>query len=61
MTPVTPQIVYPFTEVVEPTETTEPEADLPNPPSSSFLIVVLILASFIGAGVAVWLIRDPKS
>lgn len=28
-------------------------------PSSRILVVILILAAFVGAGVAVWLIRDP--
>ncbi len=28
--------------------------------SSRFLVVILIIASFVGAGVAVWLIRDPN-
>lgn len=31
-----------------------------KPVSSQFLVVLLIIASFVGAGVAVWLIRDPK-
>lgn len=30
-----------------------------NPASSRMLVVVLIAAAFIGAGMAVWLIRDP--
>lgn len=31
-----------------------------KPLSSQFLIVLLIIAAFVGAGVAVWLIRDPN-
>lgn len=35
-------------------------ADTVNEPSSRILVVILILAAFVGAGVAVWLIRDPN-
>ncbi|MCC6261496.1 MAG: LysM peptidoglycan-binding domain-containing protein [Anaerolineales bacterium] len=59
--PATPQMIFPFTAVVEPTETQEVEPSASAPISSNFLVVVLILAAFVGAGVAVWLIRDPKS
>lgn len=46
-----------FTQVPEATE----EADLPaKPVSSQVIVVVLILAAFVGAGMAVWLIRDPN-
>lgn len=31
-----------------------------KPASSQFLVVLLIVAAFVGAGVAVWLIRDPN-
>ncbi|MDO8754581.1 MAG: CAP domain-containing protein [Anaerolineales bacterium] len=31
-----------------------------KPVSSQLLVVLLIIASFVGAGVAVWLIRDPN-
>ena len=40
------------------TATAESSSDS-NPASSRILVVVLIVAAFIGAGVAVWLIRDP--
>ena len=40
------------------TATAESSSDS-NPASSRILVVVLIIAAFIGAGVAVWLIRDP--
>jgi len=35
------------------------EAESSRAPSSRLLVVILILAAFIGAGMAVWLIRDP--
>ncbi len=35
------------------------ESSSSKPASSQILVVVLIIAAFIGAGVAVWLIRDP--
>jgi len=44
--------VTPTVEVVE-------ESSPPRPASSRALIVVLIVAAFVGAGMAVWLIRDP--
>lgn len=43
--------VTPTEEIVEETNS--------KPASSKVLIVVLIVASFVGAGMAVWLIRDP--
>ncbi|MCC7119819.1 MAG: LysM peptidoglycan-binding domain-containing protein [Anaerolineales bacterium] len=61
--PATPQMVFPFTAVVAPTETqiAPTPATAPAPVSSKLLVIVLIVAAVIGAGVAVWLIRDPKS
>lgn len=41
------------------TETQTVEPSTSKPASSQFLVVLLILAAFVGAGVAVWLIRDP--
>lgn len=41
-----------------PTEAKDPAAPS-KPASSRVFIVVLIVASFVGAGMAVWLIRDP--
>lgn len=38
---------------------TEAQTTSSKPASSRVLIVVLIFASFVGAGMAVWLIRDP--
>jgi len=52
-----PTIAFP------PTTTPESAGDeaASNPASSRMLVVILIIAAFIGAGMAVWLIRDPKS
>ncbi len=36
------------------------ETSSPAPASSRFLVIVLIIAAFVGAGMAVWLIRDPN-
>lgn len=38
----------------------EAESESASPVSSRILIVVLIIAAFVGAGMAVWLIRDPN-
>lgn len=41
---------------------TQAEADpAPKAASSRIFIIVLIVAAFVGAGMAVWLIRDPSS
>lgn len=37
------------------------EQSTSSPASSRILVVVLIIAAFVGAGMAVWLIRDPHS
>jgi LysM repeat protein len=37
------------------------ERSASSPASSRVLVVVLIIAAFVGAGMAVWLIRDPNS
>lgn len=42
-----------------PTPTETKETTSPQPASSRILVVVLIIAAFVGAGMAVWLIRDP--
>lgn len=60
--PPTPEIVFPFTAVVAPTQTQVTEntpADSGN--SSRLWIVLLIFAALIGGAMAVWLIRDPKA
>lgn len=47
----------------EQTNASEPdssESSSSEPASSRILIIVLIVAAFVGAGMAVWLIRDPK-
>lgn len=38
---------------------TETPAETSRPTSSRVLVVILIVAAFVGAGMAVWLIRDP--
>ncbi|NOH04187.1 MAG: LysM peptidoglycan-binding domain-containing protein [Chloroflexi bacterium] len=43
-----------------PTATEEAGSEPSRPISSQILVVVLIVAAFVGAGMAVWLIRDPK-
>lgn len=45
---------------VAPTAMEEAESESASPVSSRILIVVLIIAAFVGAGMAVWLIRDPN-
>jgi hypothetical protein len=43
--------------------TATPAEQLPSTPkanSSKLLVGILIIAAFVGAGVAVWLIRDPN-
>jgi len=65
---------FPATVIIEPTITLEStaapvqitptldstqEADSSPQPSSRLLVVILIIAAFVGAGMAVWLIRDP--
>jgi len=40
-------------------ETAEEPSTSSKPASSRLLIVILIVAAFVGAGMAVWLIRDP--
>ncbi len=45
------------TPAIAETQLVEPSTS--KPVSSQLLVVLLILAAFIGAGVAVWLIRDP--
>ena len=41
-------------------ESPSSESSLSEPSSSRILIIVLIVAAFVGAGMAVWLIRDPS-
>ncbi len=55
-----PTIAFPQTATLEGTQN-ETNGFGSNPPSSRLLVVVLIIAAFIGAGMAVWLIRDPQS
>jgi uncharacterized protein YkwD/LysM repeat protein len=52
----------PTPALVEPTPTVGSSAASPsNTGSSRVLVVILIVAAFVGAGIAVWLIRDPGS
>lgn len=58
----TPQIVFPFTAVASATQPLTIENNASNSGGSSrLLVILLIVASFIGGGMAVWLIRDPKA
>jgi len=43
-----------------PTSTPVEEEPAAKPVSSQIIVVILILAAFVGAGMAVWLIRDPN-
>ena len=45
---------------LSPTPVEEERTGSSEPASSRILIIVLIVAAFVGAGMAVWLIRDPK-
>lgn len=66
--PSTPTVA-PAATMALPTVTHAPAATLTTTPattaasasSSKLLVGLLIVAAFVGAGVAVWLIRDPKS
>jgi LysM repeat protein len=61
-TPAAPSLSYPTALMLSPTAITQVEEDAPAsaPASSKLLIGILIIAAFVGGGVAVWLIRDPK-
>jgi uncharacterized protein YkwD/LysM repeat protein len=63
ITPATPSISFPTalaaTSTATPVETEE-ESPASKPSSSKLLIGLLIIAAFVGGGVAVWLIRDPN-
>ena len=61
VTPATPSISYPTALVATSTATTPvEEAPASNPASSRLLVGILIIAAFVGGGIAVWLIRDPN-
>jgi len=61
ITPVTPSISFPTALVPSPTTTLTQDVPAPSKPTSSKLLIgLLIIASFVGGGVAVWLIRDPN-
>lgn len=57
----TPTISLPTATIISATTTPAIQPSLPNARSSTMLAGILIVAAFVGAGVAVWLIRDPKS
>ncbi len=57
----TSAITSPTNIVSTPTvEVQDEEPPSSKPASSQILVVILIIAAFVGAGVAVWLIRDPN-
>jgi LysM repeat protein len=58
--PVTPQIVFPFTAVASPPQAAHDPSTNSNGPSR-LLVILLIVGSFVGGGMAIWLIRDPKT
>ena len=59
-TPVTPSIIFPTSLTSSPAATPLGETPVTNPPSSKLLVGLLIVAAFVGGGLAVWLIRDPN-
>jgi LysM repeat protein len=52
-----PTIAFPPTSTIASSQ----DGTYSGQPPSNLLVVVLILAAFVGAGMAVWLIRDPRS
>jgi LysM repeat protein len=63
ITPTTaPPLSYPTALVSSPNATQTEDVRVPSSPASSKLLVgILIIAAFVGGGIAVWLIRDPSS
>lgn len=61
-TPPIPSILFPTELIPSPAiaSTKEIEAPQSNSDSSKLLVGILIIAAFVGGGVAVWLIRDPN-
>lgn len=57
----TPTAALSATSIPVQVSTTPELADSGQPASSRMLVVALIIAAFVGAGMAVWLIRDPNS
>lgn len=55
----TPLLQSEFLFTTTPTQNTEPP--ISNQTDSRLLVILLIVAAFVGAGMAVWLIRDPNS
>ncbi len=63
LAPITPPSAVASPTVLAQTSTLEAQGEekpASKPNSSQLLVVVLIIAAIIGAGVAVWLIRDPN-
>ena len=62
ITHATPSISFPSTLTPSPTATPVEFEETPasNSGSSKLLVGILIIAAFVGGGVAVWLIRDPN-
>lgn len=59
-TAITPSIIFPTQSVNTPMSTQKNETVPVSASSSRILVGLLIVAAFVGGGVAVWLIRDPN-
>jgi len=59
-TAITPSMIFPTQLVATPLPTLNKITQPVQTGSSNLLIGILIIAAFIGGGVAVWLIRDPN-
>jgi len=59
-TAITPSIIFPTQLAASPMPTTNNETGPVSVSSSRVLVGLLIVAAFVGGGVAVWLIRDPN-
>lgn len=59
-TAITPSIIFPTQFSASPVPSQENETQPVNASSSRILVGLLIVAAFVGGGVAVWLIRDPN-
>jgi LysM repeat protein len=59
-TAITPSIIFPTQMAASAVPAQENETEPVRSSSSRVLVGLLIVAAFVGAGVAVWLIRDPN-
>jgi uncharacterized protein YkwD/LysM repeat protein len=59
-TAITPSMSFPTALAASPMPTLEDKTQPVDAASSKLLVGVLIIAAFVGGGVAVWLIRDPN-